>query len=161
MIKLNQKEYLLILFILSIISLTIAFIIEYILGYQPCNLCILERIPYALTIIILIINYKFKKNQVFYNILLLQIFAFSILISLYHLGIEQGLVKESSVCISDNTNLITKENILNSLKELKVSCKDVTFRFFNLSLTTYNMFLSIIMFLIALKVYLIKRYEEK
>lgn len=161
MIKLNQKEYLLILFILSIISLTIAFIIEYILGYQPCNLCILERIPYALTIIILIINYKFKKNQVFYNILLLQIFAFSILISLYHLGIEQGLVKESSVCISDNTNLITKENILNSLKELKVSCKDVTFRVFNLSLTTYNMFLSIIMFLIALKVYLIKRYEEK
>tara|TARA_B100001063_G_scaffold229181_1_gene241186 strand:- start:2874 stop:3359 length:486 start_codon:yes stop_codon:yes gene_type:complete len=161
MIKLNQKEYLLILFILSIISLTIAFIIEYILGYQPCNLCILERIPYALTIIILIINYKFKKNQVFYNILLLQIFAFSILISLYHLGIEQGLVKESSVCISDNTNLITKENILNSLKEFKVSCKDVTFRFFNLSLTTYNMFLSIIMFLIALKVYLIKRYEEK
>ncbi len=161
MIKLNQKEYLLILFILSIISLTIAFIIEYILGYQPCNLCILERIPYALTIIILIINYKFKKNQVFYNILLLQIFAFSFLISLYHLGIEQGLVKESSVCISDNTNLITKENILNSLKELKVSCKDVTFRFFNLSLTTYNMFLSIIMFLIALKVYLIKRYEEK
>jgi disulfide bond formation protein DsbB len=92
---------------------------------------------------------------------LLQIFAFSILISLYHLGIEQGLVKESSVCISDNTNLITKENILNSLKEFKVSCKDVTFRFFNLSLTTYNMFLSIIMFLIALKVYLIKRYEEK
>lgn len=161
MVKLKIKNYLFILLVLSLISLTIAYFVEYVLGYQPCNLCVLERIPYALTIIILIIYYKFKRNLLFYNILLLQIFAFSIIVSIYHLGIEQGYIKESSICISDNKDLITKENILESLQQLRVSCKDVTFRIFDLSLTTYNMILSLFMFLITLKIYLITNYDKK
>ena len=77
MISLNKKTYLLILFILSIIILISAYIIQYVFGYQPCNLCLIERIPYVLVIIILIINYKFQKNQNFYIILLLLVFSFN------------------------------------------------------------------------------------
>ena len=161
MVKLKLKNYLFILLVLSLISLTIAYYVEYVLGYQPCNLCVLERIPYALTIIILIIYYRFKKHLLFFNILLLQIFAFSIIVSMYHLGIEQGYINESSICISDNKDLITKEDILKSLQELRVSCKDVTFRIFDFSLTTYNMILSLLMFFITLKIYLIKNYDKK
>ena len=34
----------------SILSLTIAYFIQYILGHKPCNLCLIERIPYIASI---------------------------------------------------------------------------------------------------------------
>ncbi len=154
MTKLKEKNYLQILFILSISILISAFTIQYAFGYQPCNLCIVERIPYGLAIIILFLNYKFKKDQSFYSVLLILVFLFSIIISLYHFGIEQGFIKESAVCASTNLDLITKDDILNSLKELRISCKDVAFKIFGLSLTTYNIIISIFMFLLSTKIYL-------
>ncbi len=153
MTNLKKENYLQILFILSILILLSALIIEYIFGYQPCNLCIIERIPYGLSIIILIFNYNFREDQVFYSVLLILVFLFSIIISIYHFGIEQGFINESVVCASENLNLITKEEILNSLKKLSISCKDVAFKIFGLSLTTYNILISIIMFLFSVKIY--------
>ena len=151
--NLKENNCLQILFISSILILGSALIIEYIFGYQPCNLCKIERVPYLLSIIILIINYLFKGNQTFYAILLILIFSFSIIISFYHLGIEQGLIKESVVCETKSLNLLTKEDILNSLKELNISCKNVAFKILGLSLTSYNMLVSILMFSLSIKIY--------
>ena len=151
----KKETYLIILFLLSAGILIIAYAVEYIFGYQPCNLCIIERFPYILALIILILNYQFKKNELFYCILLMIIFTFSFLISFFHFGIEQGFISESSVCGVKSTDLTTKEDILKSLQEINISCKDVAFKIFDLSLTTYNMFVSIVMFLITLKIYLI------
>ena len=153
MSNLKKENYLQILFILSILILSSALIIEYGFGYQPCNLCKIERIPYGLAIIILVLNNIFRKDQSFYGVLLMLIFSFSIIISVYHFGIEQGLIEESKVCASKNLNLLTKEDVLNSLKELNISCKDVAFRIFGLSLTTYNIFTSIIMLFISIKIF--------
>jgi disulfide bond formation protein DsbB len=161
MANLKKETYLKILFILSFVILLTAYTIQYLLGYQPCNLCIIERIPYALAIIILILNYKFKKNEIFYNILLLLIFTFSFLISFYHFGIEQEFIKESNVCETNNINLIIKEDVLKSLQEINISCKNVAFKVFGLSLTTYNMLISIFMLLISLKIYLINNEIKK
>ena len=161
MIKLKKDKYLQILLFLCFIVLTTAYIIQYVLGFQPCSLCIIERIPYALAIIIILLNYKFRDDQIFYSILLLLVFLFSFIISIYHLGIEQGLISESSICGSNNTDLLTKDEILNSFKEIRISCKDVAFRVFDLSLTTYNMILSIFMFLISTKIYLINNGYKK
>ena len=152
MFSLTKQYYLQILFALSCLILLSALIFEYVLGYQPCNLCIIERIPYGLAIIILILNHLFKKDQLFYTILLILVFSFSIIISVYHFGIEQGFIEESTVCASQNIDLMTKEQILNSLKELNISCKNVAFRIFGLSLTTYNLFASILMLIMSLKI---------
>ena len=130
MFSLTKQHYLQILFALSCLILLSALIVEYVLGYQPCNLCIIERIPYGLAIIILILNHLFKKDQLFYTILLILIFSFSVIISVYHFGIEQGFIEESTVCASQNIDLMTKEQILNTLKELNISCKNVAFRIF-------------------------------
>ncbi len=157
----KKETYLIILFLLSAGILIIAYAVEYIFGYQPCNLCIIERFPYILALIILILNYQFKKNELFYCILLMMIFTFSFLISFFHFGIEQGFISESSVCGVKNTDLTTKEDILKSLQEINISCKDVAFKIFDLSLTTYNMFVSIVMFLITLKIYLINNENKK
>ena len=162
MINLQKKNYLQILFILSFLILISALIIEYFFGYQPCNLCLIERIPYGLSIIILLLNFLFKKDQIFYSVLLMLIFSFSTIISIYHLGIEQSLIEESSICTSQNLDLNTKEQILNSLMELNISCKNVAFKIFGLSLTTYNIFLSVLMFVLSAKIYLLSiDYDNK
>ncbi len=160
MIKLKKKNYPQILFVLSFLILTSALIIEYGFGYQPCNLCLIERIPYGLSIIILLLNFLLKKNQIFYSVLLMLIFSFSTIISIYHLGIEQGLFEESSICTSQNLDLITKEQVLNSLKELNISCKNVAFKIFGLSLTTYNIFASVLMFILSSKIYLLNNNND-
>ena len=159
--NLKKKTYLRILFLLSFVVLATAYTIQYLLGFQPCSLCILERVPYALAMIILILNYKFKKDEIFYSVLLLLIFTFSFSISFYHFGIEQGFIQESNVCGSNKVDLIIKEDILKSLKEINISCKDVTFKVFDLSLTTYNMLISLFMFLMSSKIYLINNEIKK
>jgi len=160
MFNFKNNTYLKILFFLSFTTLTIAFAIQYLLGYQPCNLCIIERIPYMFSMIILILIFKSKKGHFIYSIILLLIFAFSFLISIYHIGIEQGFLVESPVCGSNNSGLLTKDEILKSFQKIEISCKDVAFKILGLSLTTYNMILSVIMFLISLKIFLFN-YEIK
>lgn len=155
--NLKKEKYLKILFLLSISILLAAYAIQYLLGYQPCNLCLIERIPYALAIIIIILNYIYKKDQIFFSVLLMMIFFFSFIISFYHLGIEQGFISESTVC-NNNTNLITKEDILKSLQNFNISCKNVAFKIFGLSLTTLNIIISILITIVLTKIYL--SYEK-
>ncbi len=159
--NLNERNYLQILLSLSIAILASALIIEYGFGFQPCNLCIIERIPYGLAIITSILNFIFRKNQVFFSILLILLFLFSFLISVYHFSIEQGLIEETTLCKSKNLNLITKDEILSSFESLELSCKNVAFKILGLSLTTYNIILSIFMFLLSVKFYLISNDIKK
>ena len=151
--------YLKIILFVSLISIFSAFFIEYVLGHQPCNLCLMQRIPYGLSIILIILNYIFKKNGQFIIILLTMLFSFSLIISFYHFGIEQGFIDESAVCgISNTSNVISKEELLRQLQEKNVSCKDVTFKVFGFSLTTYNIFLSLL--LVILLTIILKNYEK-
>ena len=98
MTKKNKVLLIKLIFLISIFALASAFFIEYILGHQPCNLCILERIPYLLAIIIVLLNYKFVQLEKYFIIILTIIFLAAIILSLYHLGIEQGFIEESLVC---------------------------------------------------------------
>ena len=157
----NKKIILNIIVLISFFSLSFAYFVEFILNHQPCNLCKIQRIPYGLSMIIIIAYYSFRKDQIFYGVLLMLVFLFSIIISIYHFGIEQGFIAESAICISENTNLITKEEILNSLKKLTISCKDVAFKIFGLSLTTYNIFVSTLMLYLSIKIYLLSHDIKK
>ena len=62
MFNLKAEFYLKIIFLFSFIALISAFFIEYVLGHQPCNLCLIERIPYALFVILITINFKKVKS---------------------------------------------------------------------------------------------------
>ena len=145
--------------IISLVSIISAYFIEYVLGHQPCNLCLIERIPYGLSIILITLNYLFKKNEKFIILLLILTFCFSFAISVYHLGIEQGLFEESAICsLKNTTGIISKEEILKQLQEKAVSCKDVTFRIFGLSLTSINIILGLILISLLTKIY--NSYEK-
>ena len=153
---LNNKSLLLnlILFV-SFVALISAFFIEYVLGHQPCNLCILERIPYVVAIVIILLNYKFSQFEKLFLVLLIIVFLTATILSVYHFGIEQGFIEESLVCdLKNGSEATSKEEILKQLQEQKVSCKDVTFKIFGLSLTTYNIVISILITINTLKIYL-------
>ena len=152
----NSKNLLIkLIFLISIVALVSAFFIEYKLGHQPCNLCILERIPYLLAILLILLNYKFNYLEKYFLILLIIVFFIATILSLYHLGIEQGFIQESMVCdLKSGSNLLSKEDILKQLQEKSVSCKDVTFKIFGLSLTTYNILISLLITIYTAKIYL-------
>ena len=155
----QTKSYLKIILFISVISIISAFFIEYALGYQPCNLCLIQRIPYGLCIILIIYNFIQKKSEKFIILLLSLTFSFSFFISFYHFGIEQGFFEESAVCTMKNSsNIISKEELLKQLQLKSVSCKDVTFRIFGFSLTSFNMVLSLILFILSFIIF--KNYEK-
>ena len=154
MLNLNKKKFLLLTFLISLFALISAYFIEYILGYQPCNLCLIERIPYVVALIIITINFKFNHLERYLILLLVFVFLTSTLISLYHLGIEQGFIKESLVCdLKNSSKILSKEEILQQLQQKIVSCKDVTFKILGLSLTTLNIIISLLITIVFTKIY--------
>ena len=159
MIKLKVDNYFKLILIISLVSIISAYFIEYVLGHQPCNLCLIERIPYGLSIFLIMINYVTKKNEKFILLLLTLIFVFSFLISVYHFGIEKGFFEETAICgLKNADDFISKEELLRLLSEKTVSCKDVTFRVFGLSLTTINIGLSLFLIILSIKNFI--NYEK-
>jgi len=143
----------------SILSLSIAYFIQYVLGHKPCNLCLIERIPYIAAIILISLIFILNRYQKIISSLILIFFIFGAVVSFYHFGIEQGFFSESFVCDLGNSQPTNKEDLLNQLKKAEiVSCKDVTFRFLGLSLATINTIISIILSGIMIKV--IKNYGK-
>ncbi len=143
----------------SILSLSIAYFIQYVLGHKPCNLCIIERIPYIAAIILISLIFIFNKYQKIFSSLILIFFVFGAVVSFYHFGIEQGFFNESLICELSNNNPLNKEELLNQLKKAEIiSCKDVTFRFLGLSLATINTIISLILSGIMYKI--IKNYGK-
>ena len=155
MTDLKNKFYLKIILIFSLIALISAFFIEHILGHKPCNLCLIQRIPYGISIALIAAIFILKKNEKFFVLLLFLTFIFSLSISIYHFGIEQGFFQESAVCNAKNFGEnITKEDLLKQLAEKAVSCKDVTFRIFGLSLTRINIVINLIFIITLTKIYI-------
>ena len=157
--NLNNKLILNGILAFSILTLSIAYFIQYVLGHKPCNLCIIERIPYIAAIILISLIFILNKYQRIISSLILIFFIFGAVVSFYHFGIEQGFFSESLVCDLGNGHHLNKEDLLNQLKKAEiVSCKDVTFRFLGLSLATINTVISLILSGIIIKV--IKNYGK-
>ena len=143
----------------SILSLLIAYVIQYVLGHKPCNLCLIERIPYIASIILISLIFILNKYQIIISSLILIFFVFGAVVSFYHFGIEQGFFSESLICELTNSEALNKEELLNQLKKAEiVSCKEVTFRFLGLSLATINTIISLILSGIMIKIF--KDYEK-
>ena len=159
MLNLKIGNYLKLILFISLVSIISAYYIEYVLGHKPCNLCLIERIPYGLSIFVIIMNFFLKKDQKFLILLLILIFIFSFTISVYHYGIEQGFFQESALCgLKNSAEIITKEELLEHLSKNTISCKDVTFRIFGLSLSTINIGLNLFLIILSIKTF--TNYEK-
>ena len=154
MFNLSKKNLYIVILLISSIALISAYFIEYILGHQPCSLCLYERIPFFLAILIVLINYKHSKLEKYFILLLAIIFFSATILSLYHLGIEQGFIQEPLLCdLKKGADITDKNEILKQLQQKSISCKDVTFKIFGLSLTSYNMIISLLLTVCLTKIY--------
>ena len=155
--KKNNTILILILFGLSI-SLIFAYIIEYGLGHEPCRLCMYQRFPYILSILLVLSVLLIKKNVKIHLLMLSVVSLLGAILAFYHFGIEQGFFSESIVCETQNLQEgLTKQDILEQLKQNTISCKDVNFTLFGLSLASINTIVSFVLFIIFIRLY--KNYE--
>ena len=155
----KNKTALNIILFISIFVLSSAYFVEYILDYKPCNLCLIERLPYFFAIIIILLCLTINKFYKIVFILLTITFAVGTILSFYHFGIEQGFFKESLVCAANNEiNSLAKEDLIKELQKKVVSCKDVQFTLLGLSLAIINTIISFILSVITLKYFL--NYEK-
>ena len=155
MTKQINKKFLFALMIFISSILVSAFIIEHRLGHQPCKLCLYERIPYFLSVLLIIKNFFIRTYERETLLILSLVFITSTCLAFYHFGIEQGFFKESLACTAENlSENITKEELLEQLSQNIISCKDVSFRIFGLSLAAINAIFSLILSVIFTKLFM-------
>ena len=159
MLKKTNNIFLIV--ILAIISFTIisALIIQYWLGHEPCKLCLYERIPYFLSMLLIIKILFIKKYEKITFLILSLVFIGSAALAFYHFGIEQGFFSESLACVTDDlSKALSKEGLLEQLKQNSISCKDVSFRILGLSLAAINTIFSLVLSVIFMRLFV--NYEK-
>ena len=159
---LKQKNNIFLIVILSIISLAIisALIIQYWLGHEPCKLCLYERIPYFLSMLIIIKILFIKKYEKITLLILFLVFMSSAVLAFYHFGIEQGFFSESLACTTEDlSKTLSKDELLQQLEQNIISCKDVSFRILGLSLASINTIFSLVLSVIFIRLFM--NYEKK
>ena len=155
MLKQTNNIFLIVIFVVISLTITSALIIQYWLGHEPCKLCLYQRIPYFLAILLIIKIFFFKKYEKITLLILTLIFVGSTALAFYHFGIEQGFFSESLACTApDLSKTLSKEQLLEQLKQNNISCKDVSFRILGLSLAAINTIFSLVLSVIFIKLFL-------
>ena len=157
----KQTNNIFLIVILAIISLTIisALIIQYWLGHEPCKLCLYERIPYFLSMLLIIKIIFIKKYEKITLLILFLVFMSSAILAFYHFGIEQGFFSESLACATgDLSKTLSKEELLEQLKQNSISCKDVSLKILGLSLAAINTIFSLVLSVIFVRLFM--NYEK-
>ena len=156
--QINKKLlfYLLIFISLALIS---TFVIEFKLGHKPCRLCIYERFPYFLSILLIAKIFLFRGYEKITLLILSLVFCISVILAFYHFGIEQGFFSESLACTTEDlSKALSKEELLQQLKQNSISCKDVSFRILGLSLAAINTIFSLVLSVIFVRLFM--NYEK-
>tara|TARA_Y100000741_G_scaffold323346_1_gene273554 strand:+ start:109 stop:585 length:477 start_codon:yes stop_codon:yes gene_type:complete len=149
-IILGKKKFYLFILFYSLFAILFALYVEYILNYNPCKLCLYQRIPYIIAIFVSFIGYNyFKNNKIL--ILVAIIFSISTLVSGYHYGIEKNIFSEFSGCATSSLEITDKTELLKSLNKNVVSCKDVNFKILGISLAGINLLFSLLIVIYSLR----------
>jgi disulfide bond formation protein DsbB len=147
-------NYFLAILLINILIILSALFIEFFLKIKPCILCIYQRYTYYIIILFSIIYFLKKDLKILLILLIICTSLVSIILSVYHVGIETGFIEETMSCKTLNNNL-SKDAILKQFESnLASSCKEVNFKLFGFSLASINIILSLILTFIYYKIYL-------
>jgi len=152
--KINKKFLFYTLILISSV-LILAYVIEYKFDHNPCKLCLYERIPYFLSILLIVKIFFITAYEKITLLILSLVFIASSTLAFYHFGIEQGFFKESLACTTQNlSEVLSKGELLEQLKQKSISCKNVSFRILGFSLATINTIFSVCLSVIFLKLFI-------
>ena len=150
----NNSNFLNLIFLFaSIFVLLIVYYLEFFQGVTPCKLCIYQRLPYFIIILLaasflLIKNQNLKKITFIFYIF---IFASSLTISVHHFGVENSFWNALTNCESGSKTLSNSNDLKEYLLNKNyVSCSDVSFKFLGISLAGYNVIISFILLVISI-----------
>jgi disulfide bond formation protein DsbB len=147
-------KYFIYIFVINLFVVSSALFIEYILEVKPCALCIYQRYPYYL--ILLLSALFFLKNNWKYSLMILMTLTSIVgfFLAGYHVGIEYGVIDELSSCKTEISKNISKDILLKELQsKLAPSCKQVDFKLFGMSLASINMIMSLIFAILYYKMF--------
>lgn len=135
-----------------------AYFIEYVLGYKPCELCIIQRYPYYMIILSSIALFVLKSKTIPVNVSLSLLkrtyvgayvaIIFSCItgfsIATYHFGIENNYWQNFSGCSDRLSGIeLNAKNLLENINKIEPNCSD-PLKFFGLSLSGYNIISNIL-----------------
>ena len=141
-------------FLIGFFTILGAWGFELIGGYQPCELCQIQRLPYYIGLPILLITIGFWHKipailRIILTLIVALIFAWGAYLGAFHAGFEWGFWPGPSSCTSSADNLSFEG--LSNLNETKVvPCDKPQFRFLGLSFAGYNAIISSLIALILL-----------
>ena len=148
-------NYFIAILFVNILVILSALFIEFFLKVKPCILCIYQRYPYYIIALLSLIYFLKKDLKILLILLIILTSLASIILSTYHVGIETGLIEETTSCKTSLNNNLSKDAILKQLESnLASSCKEVSFKLFGFSLASINIILSLILTTIYYKIYL-------
>ena len=135
---------------ISMSMILFALISEYVFGLSPCSLCLIQRYPHTLVAITSIWLVFFRTHNVFMYPLNTLIMAFSIILASYHVGVEQGIFQGPQSCSSSNLSLMSEKSaealLIDILNTSVIRCNEVTWSFMRLSMASWNLIMSIALF---------------
>ena len=157
---LRYWHYLLI--IISVIAITSALIAEYIFNLQPCELCLKQRHPYYLIIVVSLIIFFIPVFLKLALYILIQLgVIYGIFYSVWHVGVENKLLKGPSGCTAGLSNSSSTADLKEQiLSKQVISCDEVVWSFFGISAASLNTMILLFIFVIN-GLYTYKLYAKK
>ena len=135
---------------ISISMILFALISEHLFGFTPCSLCMIQRYPHILVAITSIWLVFFSTHNLFMYPLNTLVMAFSIILASYHVGVEQGIFQGPQSCSSSNLSSVSEKSaealLIDILNTSIVRCNEVTWSFMRLSMASWNLIISIALF---------------
>jgi disulfide bond formation protein DsbB len=141
--------------IASIIALGTALLSQYVGGLQPCVLCLYQRAPYALIIVLsglalALMAFGGDRPRPALTRGLLVVFAATFLtgagVAAYHVGVEQKWWLGTQACSGPNLNTMTIEELRDHLLRVPiVRCDEVAWSMFGISMAGYNFIVSLVL----------------
>ena len=136
---------------ISLSMILFVLISEYVFGFAPCSLCLIQRYPHILVAVTSVWLIFFRTHNVFLYPVNTLVMALSIILASYHVGVEQSIFQGPQSCSSSNLPLVSEKSAEALLKEILntsvIRCNEVTWSFMGLSMATWNLILSITLFI--------------
>ena len=134
----------------SLSMVLFALLSEHVFGFTPCSLCLIQRYPHLLVVIISVWLIFFRTHDFFLYPINTLIMASSILFSFYHVGVEQNIFQGPQSCSSSNLAQIGEKSAEALLKSILntagVRCNEISWSFIGISMATWNLIFSIGLF---------------
>ena len=148
------------IFFVSVRVIIFVHYMEYI-GFTPCQLCIHQRWPWYLIILLSFVSI-FYNNRIYpYNkFIIFFLFVGSAAYAGWHAGIEWAFWEGPSTCTTDTNKIESHDNLLENIQSIQsfVPCNEASFRFLGISLAGYNFISSLIM---SIYTFLLLRNENE